>query len=490
MDMDKQYFLDKLAQKKPEAFKAYSYDLLPQSFSSHDKIPIECYVHGIFEQTACSHLFSAGCSKCAIERNIKNRTLTTEVFITRSRAKHGKKFSYHLTDYARKGVELIITCPQHGDISIRPEQHFWLKTGCPECDIEASRAKRKKAFLDQARRVHGEKFDYSKVDFVNSNINVEIVCPHHGSFWQGLGQHVLRTFGCPECSRKADKLTQSDFEKKAKEIHGDAYDYSKTVFVECASKLTITCKKHGDFIQRAQSHLSGNGCKKCFMERNRGSTEAFIDEAKKIHGNKYDYSRVKYTGNKNLVEIICPIHGSFWQKPNSHISSKNGCRFCSDSKGEREVEHFLKRYGIKYIREYRILPHLYRYDFYLPDFDIYIEFNGVQHYFPVETFGGVKAFEKVKENDKIKRNIVQSKGGFFITITYRSLTNDTVEKDLIRELRQIYRYWFVINGQIQVFRKFSSLCALLGTSTKVEISELLQKAKELCLDFKELFIAT
>lgn len=485
--MNKQYFLDKLIRDRPSVFENYNYDFLPPEFKAHDKIAIDCYKHGVFYQKACSHLFSAGCPECSKERVAQSQTLTTEDFIYKSKSKFGEKFGYEKTRYIKQGHDLTITCPHHGDIVLKPEKHFWTKYGCHKCDFEIPRAERRNKAIKEAERVHKGKFDYSKVIYVNSVRPVEIVCPIHGSFWQSMSTHIVCPIACPKCSREADRGTSADFVTKAKEIHGEHYDYGKVEYKTAVSMVTITCKKHGDFNQRANSHLSGNGCKKCFLERNRGNTELFIKQAKQIHGDKYDYSRVKYTESKTPVEIICRDHGPFWQTPNSHVSSSSGCRFCLDSKGEREVESVLKKYGISHIREYRIKPYLYRFDFYLPGLEIYIEFNGIQHYLPVECFGGKRAFLKVQENDRIKKGIVRNKNAFLAVVTYRSLTNGSVEKDLIREFKVFYRYWFLINGELRVFRKASDLRKAFKIPLSVRNENLIFEIQKLVPDFKELF---
>lgn len=485
--MDKQYFLDKLIRTRPSVFETYNYDLLPLNFKAHDKIAIECYRHGVFHQTAGTHLFSAGCPNCGNEKNGERSRLTTGDFICKSEAKFGKKFSYSKTKYVKKGIDLTITCPVHGDITIKPEWHTWSKHGCPKCDFEIPRLIKKQKIIEISSLKHGKKYDYSKVKFINGNDPVEIICLKHGSFWQDMYHHSRAPVGCPSCSREADKLTQEDFLVKAKAIHNDSYDYGKVEFKGVIQPVIITCRKHGDFTQRAQSHLSGNGCKVCFQERNRSTTEQFIEAAKQIHGDNYDYSRVKYTGNKNPVEIICPTHGSFWQKPNTHTSSRTGCRFCCESKGEREIELILKKYGIEHIREYRILPYLYRYDFYLPELNIYIEFHGQQHYYPIEFFGGLTAHLKAKENDSIKANIVKMRKECLVVVSYKSQNKKSVEKDLIRELKEIYRYWFVVNGQLRIFRKSIDVYKEFKIPCNVEIKNLVSEVSKVVEDFRVLF---
>ena len=450
--MNKSYFLNKLHSKKLDFLKKNKYDILPETFSAFDKVPITCSKHGIFYQRAYSHLNGSDCSECGKIKCAENRALTTANFVNKSTIKFGNRFGYEKTYYKRKNIDLVITCPLHGDIVITPDIHFRSTHGCPKCDFELPREVRKNAALEKAAKIHNFKYDYSKVKYETVTEAVEIICPKHGSFWQSLSYHIGSKSNCPKCARLNNTCSQEQFIIKAKAIHGDNYDYSKVKYETNRSMVTITCKKHGDFIQRAGSHLAGNKCLKCFFEYQIKTTEKFIEDARHIHGDNYDYSKVKYRGNKKHVEIICPKHGSFWQKPNSHLSTKNGCRFCMESKGERAVEQCLKKYNIEYIREFRLVPHRLRSDFFLPGLNIHIEFNGLQHYKPIDMFGGPEGFKKVKENDLIKKQLIRERGDSLIVLTYLHLKDDSVEKELILRLKQIYRYWFVVNGKNLIFK--------------------------------------
>ena len=184
-------------------------------------------------------------------------------------------------------------------------------------------------FIEKANSVHNCRYDYSKVDYKNKSTKVCIICPEHGEFWQDP-KHHLRGQGCPKCSKKESSnkktLTTEEFIEKAKEIHGDKYDYSKVEYTSTNDKVCIICPEHGDFWQRPHNHLKGQGCPKC-SGRFKTDTEYFIEKAKKIHGNKYDYSKVEYINAHTKVCIICPEHGEFWQTPQNHLQNK-GCKLC------------------------------------------------------------------------------------------------------------------------------------------------------------------
>lgn len=469
--MNKSYFLERVLLKRPHALLEYDYSLVPETFQAVDKVTVTCKKHGPFNTKVCTHMFGAGCRQCGIERNAAQQSLTTTGFIAKSKQKFGDRFDYSKTVYINKNTELKVTCRIHGEQLTLPDVHLAKKNGCTKCNKEIGMQLQKEKYLEKARKVHGDKYDYSRVAYTKINDKVEIVCPSHGSFWQDLYNHAARTNGCPSCAIGNDRLGLDRFIRKARQIHGDAYDYSKVVYETVNSMVNIVCKKHGEFVQRAGSHLAGNRCKKCFLDTCKLPTEDFIKNARAVHGDAYDYSKVRYEGNKTPVEIVCPSHGSFWQKPNTHTSSGNGCRLCSESKGERAVEIFLKKYGIKHIREYRILPYRYRFDFFLPEFNIYIEFHGQQHYMSVEVFGGDEGLRSNKERDAIKKQLVTASGGRLIVLSYQTLSDGIVEKELIRRLKRAYMHWYVIGDTIRVFKTTIDVVKTFGLPTDLPLRE-------------------
>ena len=217
-------------------------------------------------------------------------------------------------------------------------------------------------FINEAKQIHGDKYDYTKVDYVKCNIKVVIVCKIHKDFLQIPKDH-LRGHGCKKCgietSHNLQKKSKEQFILDAKQIHGDKYDYSKVDYINCNTKILITCEFHEDFLQTPDSHLSGNGCKKCGVKLSQSSrtktTEQFLIDAKQIHGDKYDYSKVNYINDSTKIEIICKIHGSYIQVPSDHIQ-KRGCKKCgiilrsiSNTKSQEEFINQVKQiHGYKY----------------------------------------------------------------------------------------------------------------------------------------------
>ena len=198
--------------------------------------------------------------------------MTTEEFIQKAKAIHGDKYDYSKVEYVNAKTKVCIICSRHGEFLQRPSEHL-RGYGCFACGHEyvvQLRKKTKEWFIENAQKVHGIQYDYSKVDFINVTTKVCIVCPIHGEFWQTPHSHIQGT-GCPECSRlraaNLRKRTNEEFIEDARKIHGDKYDYSKVQYKDVRTPVTIICPKHGEFCQTPDSHLQGAGCSKCSHER-------------------------------------------------------------------------------------------------------------------------------------------------------------------------------------------------------------------------------
>ncbi len=198
-------------------------------------------------------------------------------------------------------------------------------------------------FLIKAQKVHGDKYDYSKVKYEKSHTKIEIICPAHGSFYQDAYSHIRKTkpAGCPYCSGNA-KLTTEEFVKRSKEVYGDKFDYSETVYINEKTLIKIICPKHGPFYQRMDHHLNGKyGCPECKKEEEKEiAFNNFILSSIKIHNNKYSYDKVNYINSYTKVEIICPEHGSFWQSPHAHLNGA-GCPKCNNK--NKTTEEFIQQ---------------------------------------------------------------------------------------------------------------------------------------------------
>ena len=267
-------------------------------------------------------------------------------------------------------------------------------------------------FIEKAKKIHGEKYDYSLVEYVNSYTNVKIICSKHGVFEQSPNSH-LRKRGCPICGRinmgLKKRNTLNNFIEQAKSIHNDKYDYSLVEYVNNHTKIKIVCPKHGVFEQKPNSHIIGkSGCLIC-SGKYKSDKNFFIEKAKKIHGEKYDYSLVDYKNNNTKIKIICSEHGVFEQKPNNHLSGQK-CPICNlnkiQSNGVVSIKNWLVDNNVKFTQEHIFEDCIFRkqlrFDFYLPEFNLCVEYDGKQHFEPIDFFGGYKSLEETKIRDLIK----------------------------------------------------------------------------------------
>jgi len=301
----------------------------------------------------------------------------------------------------------------------------------------------KENFIQKAKNIHNNKYDYSKVEYINNHTKVCIICPEHGEFWQTPGSH-LSGCGCKKCYNKIQSKSKlsslNKFIEKAKKVHGDKYNYSKVEYIDSQTKVCIICPEHGEFWQTPNNHLRGQGCIKCFNNKRgnsqKSSTDKFIEKSIAIHGDTYDYSKVQYINISTKVCIICKIHGEFLIRPDHHLTSKSGCPQCKESHLETEISNLLKKHNIKFERQktfkwlFNDLTLCYQYiDFYLPDYNIAIECQGKQHFQPVKKFGGETQFKKQLELDERKKILCEKNNLDLIYFTKEKVENEKYFKN-------------------------------------------------------------
>jgi len=283
-------------------------------------------------------------------------------------------------------------------------------------------------FIKEATFKHNEKYDYSLVDYINSKVKVKIICYKHGVFEQTPDTHLCGS-GCPICSGNVI-LNVNEFKIKANSKHTNKYDYSLVNYINGRGKVKIICKLHGEFEQRAENHVRGDGCPSCSGNK-KLTVNDFIKKSRIKHKDRYNYSLVNYKNNSKKVKIICKLHGEFEQNPNNHING-NGCPKCKESKGEREIRNYLINNSINFIEQKRFsdckdkqpLP----FDFYLPNQNICVEFNGRQHYMSVPKWGGVSELKKIQRRDGIKIKYCKYNNIKLIIIKYNENIFNKLEK--------------------------------------------------------------
>ena len=282
----------------------------------------------------------------------------------------------------------------------------------------STKRKTTEEFIEEARKIHGDKYNYSKVEYVNQLTKVCIICPIHGEFWQDPKQH-LRGQGCQKCGLlrnkkhnigtkpRGKKYTQKEFIDKLQEIYGDLYDYSKVEYRNRSSKIILICKKHGEFTKSATDLINKKtGCPFCNIEkkaeRYRLGKDNFIKKANDIFHGLYDYKNVVYVNNTTKVEILCKKHGSFLCTPHNHLKGR-GCPICKSESYvyEDRLYNFLKTIfdEKEIIRQYKDgwLTNNKSLDFFIPKYKLCIEHQGSQHYYLTRYEGD--------NNDKLKKRI-------------------------------------------------------------------------------------
>jgi len=258
-------------------------------------------------------------------------------------------------------------------------------------------------FIAKAIKKHGDIYDYSLVEYINMRTKIKIICPKHKIFEQLPSNHLKNKIPCKKCSSEKNSNLNS-FIDRANIIHSNKYDYSLVKYKMNKLKIKIICPEHGIFEQTPNSHVCGHGCPKCTGKFHH-DTQSFIKISSLVHNNKYDYSITEYIHSEKTINIICPIHGIFKQRPHNHIQGQ-GCPKCIESKGEKKIAKLLEIKNIEFKRQKtfedcrskRKLP----FDFYLPKYNILIEYDGIQHFKPRDLWGKEEGLRYIQKNDTIK----------------------------------------------------------------------------------------
>jgi very-short-patch-repair endonuclease/predicted nucleic-acid-binding Zn-ribbon protein len=380
----------------------------------------------------------------------RGKKMTTDDFIRKAKEVHGDKYDYSEVDYKNQYTPVKIICPIHGAF-MQTASHL-RGAGCNKCGQIRSNEKQTRSgddFINKVKEVHGNKYDFSKTNYSKALNKVVVTCPNHGDFLV-RADHLLRGQGCPKCAQentgKANKLTRDEFITKSNLVHDDKYDYSQVEYDGVNIPVKIICPLHGEFLQTPNNHMNGNGCKKCGFEsiskNNISNTEDFIKSAKIVHGDKYDYSQVDYKLNTTPVKIKCSIHGEFVQSPAAHLRGQ-GCPICQESTGEKLVSTILEKQEVKFLKQHKFVDCTNKkqggscrklpFDFYIPELNVCIEYDGRQHFEPIIGLGGERAFENQKIRDKIKTEYCEENGIKLIRVPY-TMKKEDIEPYILSEL--------------------------------------------------------
>lgn len=338
--------------------------------------------------------------------------IKTQNFIERAIQIHGDKYNYSKVIYKNSRTEVCIICPEHGEFWQTPSSHL-RGYNCPKCANLKKGGKRwdTDKFINESKKVHGNKYDYSQVNYINGSSKVTIICKEHGEFTQTPTNH-LSGQGCPKCAGR--NLNTEEIISLFKKKHGDYYDYSRVVYEGMHKKVCIICPEHGEFWQTPSKHILGQKCKKCSAKERglfrRMNTQQFIAMAQKVHGDKYDYSNVNYRTSHDKIEIKCPKHGIFLQFPYDHLQG-HGCPYCTNnySIGEMEIYTYLcnKLGEDKIVLRDRTILNGKEIDIFIPSKNIGIEYNGLYWHSEANGKGKWYHYNKTEECNKLGIKLIQ-----------------------------------------------------------------------------------
>lgn len=422
--------------------------------SMNKSIRLFCRKHnGFIDITPSHHLMSEqGCQVCGRNSAKEKLKISKEEFLKRAIKKYGSRFCYDNLTYIDYVQETTFFCNKHGEFRTTPSHHLSRKNGnCPTCTSYNQRkinsGQTTEQFVTKLKAVFGDLYDYEVTDFFTMKKQVEVRCIKHDHIFSRLPKSLLEGVGCPICEQeeiekyvssreralerrrvyrenqkrkreiskslgifqRSQKWDKDSFLKYARLIHGNDYSYEKVNYVNFTTPIIIHCNYHNfDFLQTPQKHLRGQGCPKCI---GRGRTiQDFIEEARLIHGDRYDYSQIKSLVYGQKVPFFCKKHKeSFMMTPSKHLGGE-GCPLCNTSKLELKVISYLKKntnfkfetqHMFDWLKTSRSMP----LDIYIPKIRVAIECQGLQHFFPRAGFGGEVGLKIQVQRDVLKHSL-------------------------------------------------------------------------------------
>ena len=321
--MKKEELISRLTDKQKE----YDWHLLPEEFTYSTPLQYVCHKkdelgneHGVQTIRLGKILRGDGCPIC------RGKGMTKELFVYKANLVHNYSYIYDKFEFADKRTKGTIYCPKHNiEFQQSPSKHL-SGQGCPKCRYKksaASNTKTTEEFIDEAKKIWGDRWIYTDAEYKKGQEKISIICPIHGKFWITPNNHIHKSNpqGCPQCGKESS-----------------------------INNRTMT-----------------------FLE--------FAEVASKIHNNKYKYIESEFTKASDAVGIICPIHGKFYQKGINHTCLKQGCPKCSNqqSLAEEEIVSFINEIipNVEIQQRNRKLINPYEIDIVIPSYNFAIEYNGL-----------------------------------------------------------------------------------------------------------------
>lgn len=372
---------------------------------------------------------------------------TLELVIKQAQEKHNNFYTYPLDqEYKGNKSKIRIICPVHGEFEQQVGNHLSGK-GCMACGNLVKNRLNLEQVRENLKTKHGDKFDYDLSEYKNTKSKIKIFCKRHQEWFEQVYEVHLRSHGCSKCSKEAYTLARTSvgatnfFERESKRF--PHLDFSDSEYVNACTKIKYRCSFHGEMEALPDSiSRSSTGCRLCGIEAAGESrlkqTSAYIEEAKGAWGCDFDYSKTVYTSHNDLVTVKCnQCQREFQVTALKHLQRGN-CKYCNESSGEAAVRRFLETNNIEFNKEHKfedcvnIKP--LKFDFYIAERNLIVEYDGIQHYEEVDIFGGKAALEYTQKNDEIKNTYAADKGINLIRVKY----DEDIDKVLNQKLRPRY----------------------------------------------------
>lgn len=364
--------------------------------------------------------------------------MTKEEFIEKANAVHGGTYDYSLVEYKNNKTKVAIKCKECGTVFYQKPNNHLQGSGCPIC-ARKKRSERlsdtREDFIRKAIEKHGDKYDYSLVEYVSSREKVKIRCKKCGSIFEQAPAMHLAGNGCSVCNPPHKKLTHEEFVERLAKTHPNLEVFGE--YQGKDRKITVRCKIH-DYTYQTTPHrlVQGANCKYCYNDRRGVTLRADINDTalklKKVHGDRYEYPNIarEYKNNKSNLTVICPNHGIFISTANKLLKGC-GCPYCDESHNEKSLARTLTGLGVKYEREKQFnWLGLQTLDFYLPDYNLALEIQGEFHFKSVTIKNTVVNHIDQVRRDERKHKLCEENGVKLIYIIPHKLMKMSKVSDI------------------------------------------------------------
>lgn len=430
--MLKEVFLEKAHKMHGDT---YDYSNVPNEFRAVDKIPIICKEHGVFYQAARNHTNQKhGCPVCGAMKRTQNIRSSFEEFNEKSKKVHKGKIVPIKDGFVAASQKVKFKCKTCGGTFEQTGSLHLSGYGCPICN-PPHKKRTTEDFVEEMSRTHPNLEILG--EYVNTNTKIKVRCKIHDYTYETTPHRLVQGANCQKCYDERRHLIRvreaNDVMENILKIHQDKYVFPKfnEEYKNSRSKVTAICKQGHTFKIAVNKLLSGQGCRKCSDIENglkkRLTYEQLIERIKRIHKDRYKYPYLKeeFKTTESIITIVCPKHGEFKTGIDNHIYSKTGCPLCNESHLERDISNIFTEASRYYKPKWLGRQN---FDFFLPEHNVAIECQGLQHFKACEGFGEEEGFEKCLERDFRKNRLAKENN---IKIIY--VANKCYEKFLNNE---------------------------------------------------------